>query len=52
MNAAKKLNVRTVARSEITGVILGFSLVTGALVVRDIKFMVGKLSCLFSLFRD
>ena len=52
MNAAQNMNVGTVARSNLIGVILGFSLVTGALVVRDIKFIVGKLSRLFSLIRD
>lgn len=49
MNAANNMNVGTVARSNITGVFLGFSLVTDALAVRDIKFILGKLSCLYSL---
>jgi len=51
MNAAKIMNVGTVARSNVTSVILGFNPVTGALVVRDIKFIVGILIRLFSLIQ-
>lgn len=52
MNATQNINVGTVARSNIADVILGCSLVTGTLVEREIKFMVGKLRCIFPLVRD
>ena len=52
MKAAKNTNVGTVVYSNIKGFILGLSLVTGALVVCEITFEVGKLSCPFSIIPD